>query len=225
MASGTLAPNPIFRPLNATGGIIPGAKLYTYRSGGGSTPATTWSDQGLTTPNAWPTVLSAEGLAILFLDEGGYKFDLKYPDGSQVEGYPVDGILSVSGNIGAEVAFIGGSKASPITDVTFPVGGTYDKLHDGTSLWAIDAGDVAGEFQLEVFLKTDGSAVLSAELVNMDDAPNTAVATVGGSSATGTRLRSGNISLANPGSTKNYGIKVSVSEASGYLWGARIVRV
>lgn len=76
MASGTLAPAPWFVGLDDNGNPVAGGKLFTYLAGT-TTKQATYSDVGLTTPNANPIVLDAGGRAIIYLSPGAsYKFVL-----------------------------------------------------------------------------------------------------------------------------------------------------
>mgnify|MGYP000412339876 CR=1 FL=1 len=56
MATGTLMPAPVFTGLDANGNPVAGGLLYTYAAGT-TTPATTYTDVGLTVANANPVVL------------------------------------------------------------------------------------------------------------------------------------------------------------------------
>jgi len=63
--------------LDATGTPMAGALLYSYAAGT-STPLATYSDVGLTTPNANPVVANSGGLfGPIYLSAAGYKFDLQ----------------------------------------------------------------------------------------------------------------------------------------------------
>ena len=77
MAVGTIMPSPVFTGLDTDGNPLAGGKLYTYEAGT-TTPATTYSDVGLTVANANPVVLNTAGRAAVFLTPGtAYKFLLK----------------------------------------------------------------------------------------------------------------------------------------------------
>lgn len=84
MASGTYAPQPAWVGLDNDGNPISGALLYTYLAGT-STPATTYTDVGLTTANPNPVVLDSAGRATIILSPGAsYKFILKTAAGVTV---------------------------------------------------------------------------------------------------------------------------------------------
>lgn len=68
---------PQFNDIN--GAPLSGGFLYVY-SAGTSTPATSYSDQALTTPNASPIVLDSRGECNCFLADGSYKFVLQDSD-------------------------------------------------------------------------------------------------------------------------------------------------
>jgi len=76
MAYGILMQSPKFQVVDSAGAPLSGGKLYTYGSGT-TTPKATYSDRGLTTPNANPVVLDSRGEAVVWLALGAYKFVLK----------------------------------------------------------------------------------------------------------------------------------------------------
>lgn len=77
MANGTLMPSPVFTGLDATGTPLSGGKLYAYIAGT-TTPQATYSDVGLTVPNANPVILNSAGRATVYLTPGAsYKLVLK----------------------------------------------------------------------------------------------------------------------------------------------------
>lgn len=61
---------------------LSGGKVYTYAAGG-STPKTTYTDRGKTTPAANPIILSAYGTSLIFAD-GNYKFVVKDANDSTI---------------------------------------------------------------------------------------------------------------------------------------------
>lgn len=67
----------IYSVEDIAGAILPGSKLYFYTTGT-STPLATYSDQGLTTPNANPVVAGADGrFGAIWLQATSYKIVLK----------------------------------------------------------------------------------------------------------------------------------------------------
>lgn len=71
---------PRYAPMSGNGTSYPAAKLYFYETGT-STPKDTYSDAGLTTPNANPVVADANGLfGSIYLETGDYKVILKDAD-------------------------------------------------------------------------------------------------------------------------------------------------
>lgn len=77
MATGTYAPRPDFTLFDDSGNIVSGGKLYTYLAGT-TTAEPTYSDVGLTTPNANPVVMDSAGRATVFLSQSvSYKFVAK----------------------------------------------------------------------------------------------------------------------------------------------------
>ena len=78
-AQGTLMPSPKFTAFDNNGDPISGGKVCTYAAGT-STPATTYSDSGLTTPNANPVIVDSSGRASIYLSAGqSYKVVLRQP--------------------------------------------------------------------------------------------------------------------------------------------------
>lgn len=88
MTAPTLMPSPLqtFRQDNG----LPAAwcKLYCFDAGT-STPRTVYRDPAGLIPHENPITLDAKGECLAFFS-GNYKIDLRYPNGAQVTGYPVD---------------------------------------------------------------------------------------------------------------------------------------
>jgi hypothetical protein len=84
MAVGTLAPSPVFTGFDNNGNPLSGGLLYTYAAGTPNTPLATYTDVGLTTPNANPVVLDSAGRCTLFLSPASYNFVLKTSAGATV---------------------------------------------------------------------------------------------------------------------------------------------
>jgi microcystin-dependent protein len=70
-----IAPLGRYRAFDANGNPLAGGKLYTYEAGT-STPKATYTDNTTNTANTNPVVLDADGYADVWLDVGGYKFEL-----------------------------------------------------------------------------------------------------------------------------------------------------
>jgi hypothetical protein len=223
---GTIAPSPWFTGLDDNGNPLSGGLLYTYAAGT-TTPATTYSDSTLATPNANPIVLDSAGRATIFLDATSYKFLLKTSAGVTVR--TADNIQSVAAGAVSglgEIFVFGGDPNTPVTATSYPVGAGFDKLHGGTSVFNIDSANLAaGTYVIDVMGVVVGVVTLTVAIVDLDDgAPDTPLATATITSTTGARARSGSITFAAAGSAKNYGIKVKISGGSGYAWGARLMR-
>lgn len=72
-----------FREDDANGFPLAGGKLYSFAAGT-STPLATYTTQGLTVPNANPTILDVSGRASVYIKDGvGYKFTLTDALGNQ----------------------------------------------------------------------------------------------------------------------------------------------
>jgi hypothetical protein len=72
-STGTVMPAPKYCAYDNNGDPLSGGLLEVFLAGT-STPATTYADVGLTTPNTNPIVLDAAGRATVFLAPGSYKF-------------------------------------------------------------------------------------------------------------------------------------------------------
>jgi len=86
---------PVFKAFTQTGTLAPlvGGKLYAFAAGT-STPLATYSDAALTTPNAHPVVLDANGEAIIYLGAAPYKMRLENSASVVQTGWPIDNIQS-----------------------------------------------------------------------------------------------------------------------------------
>lgn len=223
---GTLTPDPVFQPLR-NGLTLPGGKLYTYAAGTDD-PLLIYQDASLTVPHPWPAVLDSDGKLVIYLKPTSYKFNLTDSLDVPIDIYPIDNIQSVTAGqaIGPGDAFLfGGDAASPLTNIAYPVGNGFDKLHAGTSVMSLDSAQLAGTYELEAMLAGDGASTVSVALVNLDDgAPDTPLVSVS-TNSTGARQRSGAITFAAPGAAKSYGIKAKIDTGSGYAWGVRLIRV
>jgi hypothetical protein len=74
MATGTYAPDPDLRIVDANGVPISGGLIWTYLAGT-TTPVATYTDVGLTIPNSNPIVAGSDGRFVAFLTPGlSYKF-------------------------------------------------------------------------------------------------------------------------------------------------------
>jgi len=79
VATGTYAPDPDLHVVDANGIIVPGGLVWTYIAGT-TTPATTYTDVGLTVPNPNPIVAGSDGRFVAFLAGGiSYKFAYEMP--------------------------------------------------------------------------------------------------------------------------------------------------
>lgn len=224
MSTGTLSPSPWFTGFSDTGTPLSAGLLYTYAAGG-STPATTYSDSALATPNANPIVLDSAGRATIYLAATSYKFILRTSAGVLVK--TQDNIAAVNaGSSGlGEVFVFGGQSNSPITATSYAAGATFDKLHPGTGVYNVDSANLSGTYVLEATGLQDVAGTLTVAIVNLDDgAPDTPLATLTVTSLTGARAQSGTITFATAGAAKSYGIKAKVSANTGYAWGVRLMR-
>ena len=123
----------------------------------------------------------------------------------------------LSQSLVGETKFLGGSPAIVIADSAYPTGATGDTLAPGTVRLPLDSGDLTGTWQLRGMLKTEGGTV-AAVLVNLTDAPDTALVTISSASTTGAQVTSGAITFAAAGTAKDYAVKLQVSDGH-YAWG------
>jgi hypothetical protein len=81
-----LLPNYRWQALDADGAILPGAKLYSYETGGSfSTPLFLYSDVDLAVPLANRVVADGDGrFAAMFLQPEGYDLILNDADGTEI---------------------------------------------------------------------------------------------------------------------------------------------
>ncbi len=224
--AGTLSPSPVFQAFTDAGQPLAGGQLFTYQAGT-STPATTWSDAALTTPNSNPVVLNSAGRAVVYLSSASFKYVLTDSLGAVV--WTADPVQSVAAGATSglgEIFVFGGDPNSPITDTAYGVGAAFTALHAGTAVYVIDSGNLAGgTYALEAMgLVTAGT--LTVAIVNLDSgAPDTPLATLTITSTTGARAQSGAITFDAAGTAKTYGIKAKSSAGTAYVWGARLVRL
>jgi microcystin-dependent protein len=94
MPTGVPMPNPRFRAFDANGNPLAAGKLYAYQSGT-LVAQNTYSDQALTTPNANPVILDANGEATIFIPDGTlYRFILK--NSADVQQWDVNAVEMVA---------------------------------------------------------------------------------------------------------------------------------
>lgn len=150
-------PKPI--PLSTTGGLLAGAKLYTYLTGT-STPQSVYTDYGLSVAHANPVVADSNGVfaPMYWGNTNRYRLTLKTSADVTLAGYPVDdcgpdtaaglGVPTLTGNnVLTGVNRITAAEARLIIDETDA--GTDKRL------WDIDAQ--AGVLKLRTRTDADGS--------------------------------------------------------------------
>ena len=144
---------PRFRPVDVNGDIMPGAKLIFYETGT-TTPANTYSDSALTTPNSNPVVADASGeFAPIYLDPSvTYRAILTDADDVQEwdtdplappRDFPAGTVLWFHGTaVARDAAYppaqwqvLDGNNGTPNGEGRFPI------IADGTTY---DSGDTGG---------------------------------------------------------------------------------
>jgi len=147
----TVCPPPKFVGLDNSGNPLSSGKLYSYLAGT-STPAATYSDSDLTTPNANPTILDAGGRASVYLSATSYKFVLTSSADATI--YTQDNVISSAPyNVDLDV---------PITAGEALTSGQAIYLSDGTGArtagrWYLTDSDTAAYSTLPItgFVTTD----------------------------------------------------------------------
>lgn len=117
LAQKATTPNPNYTPLNNSGDICVGCKLYTYAAGG-TTPLATYTNAGGGTPNANPVIMDSAGRANVWTTPGvSYRFDLY--SAADVLIWTVDNIpggsLAGSSTVTANTIFAGPSSGAAAT--------------------------------------------------------------------------------------------------------------
>ena len=214
--TGTVMPTPTQQFFDDNGTVCSGCKLYTSVAGT-STPQATYADVALSSAHTNPIILDAAGRATIFLSAASYKFQLT--DASEATIWTQDHVQAtqLSQSLVGETKFLGGSPAIVIADSAYPSGATGDTLAPGTVRLPLDSGDLTGTWHLRGMLKTEGGTVTAA-LVNLTDAPNTALVTISSASTTGVQVTSSAITFPAAGVVKGYAVKLQVS-GGHYAWG------
>lgn len=157
MSTGTVMPVPILQFFDSNGDPLALGKLYVYAAGT-LTPATTYTDSTLATPNANPIILNSAGrpasggnVVGVYLDLASYKFVLK--TSADVTVWTLDNVQSTA--VAANQSSLNDindfrltlTTATPVTssDVTAattiymtPAGvGNRIALYDGTATWTV----------------------------------------------------------------------------------------
>jgi len=230
MATGTLAPAFWFTALSDDGFIVPGALLSFFLSGT-STPAPVYHDADLTTAWTQPAACDASGRIVVYLDPAVGNLKMTITDSLGVPfGPTVDPIsptnAGASGGVGTTSFVFGSNSAAEVTVTTYPTGALYSALQPGSSVWIVDSGTLTGTYVLEVVGTQQIAGTLTVALCNLTDgSPDTPLATCAITSLTGQTVQSAIITFPGGGADKSYGIKSQVSANSGFVAGARIVRV
>lgn len=226
---GSLSPVGEQQFFDDAGLVLNGGFLFFYISGT-STPSAPYHDVALATPWTNPIVLNSAGRppGAIYLDPaiGSYKLIRQNSLGVQV-GLTVDPLGATNaGTAGLGMVFdFGGNSSAAITQTSYPSGATYDKLQPGTGTWVVDSATLPGTYVLQATGLQVTSGTLSVSIMDLDDgAPDTPLATLTITSATGQTANSGAITFAAPGVQKHYGIKCLVSANTGFAWGIKIIR-
>ena len=224
----TLAPYETRQYFDGAGNPLAGGKIEAYLAGT-ATPTATYSDS-LGTPNTWPIVCDSEGRCTMFLSTAlAYTVIVKTAAGVVVPGAggPAGGFAPVgAGSAGLGQVFdFGGASGAPIVNTAYVAGAGFETLHPGTAVYPIDSADLPGSYVLRATGLCYPAGTLTVAIVNLSDgAPNTPLATLTITHATGDVGTSGVIAFPVAGTVKRYGIKPIVSANTGYLWGVKLIR-
>lgn len=110
--------------LDANGDPVNGALAKVYLADG-TTPATTYSDEAMSSANAWPIVYSAAGTpGACYVAEGEYKLDLQTSAGVSLDGYPKDDIAVFAFPIGLATGGTGTTTGPTLPTRTILTTGT-----------------------------------------------------------------------------------------------------
>lgn len=225
MATGTLSPVASQQFFDNNGVPLVSGLLYTYLAGT-STPASTYTDAGMTALNTNPVQLDTYGRAVIFLDAKNYKFILKSSTGVTI--WTVDGVASTalaSSSIGGTLFVFGGEEETTITDTSYPSGATYDKCMADTVWFSIDSANLVGTYCLQGQMRSEGGITTTVALVNLSDGtPDTPLVTITSTSATGERQVSSAITFPTGGTAKVLAVKAKVSSGVGYAWMVSLIR-
>ncbi len=196
---------------------------------GSTTPAPVYKDADLQVAWAFPAVTDAAGRIVVYLDPAVGNLKLIMTDADDVPvGPTVDPVAPTNAGvgIGTIVYDFNSNSAASIVVTSYPSGAGFDKCQPGSSPWMVDPAILSGTYVLELTGVQVTSGTLTLALVNLTDgAPDTPIATATLSSLTGATAQSAAITFPASGASRNFGIKSKVSANSGYVIGARIVKV
>lgn len=162
-------PIPRLQAVGLDGRPLAGAKLYTYVTGT-STPKATFSDAGLTVPNANPVVADSAGrFGPIFVGPGDYKITLEDSAGTVIStDDPVEGSSSVTGTTLSGPLTL--AYANPVLTLNKAASGQANTIEGDTNSvtrWKVIPGNstaeaganVGSDFDIEAH--TDAGAFLS----------------------------------------------------------------
>jgi hypothetical protein len=222
--SGSMMPYGVVQYFDDNGDPLAGGQLWTYRAGSTS-PLPTYREADLLTPNSNPVILDAAGRATIFGQPAAYKLVLY--DVGDVLIWSVDNVVTTSASVTGTSSSreMAGGENNSITDLTFPLGATFDKCHGGSKLVIFDSASVEdGTYALQGMMFALGGTV-SAALFNLTDAPDVPMVTMATASPLGVLVQSGGITFPPTGAFKTYAVKVRVSAGVGFVWGLSLIRI
>lgn len=218
---GTLLPHPRIQFFDGNGAPLAGGKLYIFEAGTVS-PYTVYQDIDLSTPWDHPIVLNAAGRpsANIYLDADTVR--VRLDDANDVTIWTADNVpaTGVSGSGLGQAAFcFGGDASYEYNNTSYPAGADFNALVRGAATWFIESSQLGGTYVLEADVWSPLGGVATVGIVNLTDAPNTALTNgeaIGTGSTTGERIRSSSdgISFAAAGTEKLYGIKAHTDDAT-----------
>lgn len=156
MATGTLTPTPYQTIFDDNGDPVSGAKITTYQAGT-TTLAATYSDVGLTTPNANPIIADAAGRYVAYLSPGAsYKFAITTSADVAIRTQDNIGAVPPS-SVDVDVVAVAG-EAIAANEVVYLSDGTGGRT---AGRWYLADGDVAAYSVLAQALGIAPNAIAS----------------------------------------------------------------
>lgn len=217
--AGTLLPLARQRFFDSVGAPLSGGKLYIFDAGT-TTPRTVFSDINLTVAHTHPIILDSAGRVSAGIYIDALTVKVRLDDSLDVTIWTQDNVpstaVSASG-LGRQAWFFGGDHNYEYDNTAYISGSDLNDIAFGSGVWLIDSTQLSGTFVLEAEVVSPLGGTATIALVNLTDAPDTAVTgseVSGTGSTTGERIRSAAITFAASGADKSYAVKVRTSDAA-----------
>lgn len=231
MANGPLAPIPRMQFFDDLGAPLAGGKIYTFLTGSG-TQSPIYTDAALSVAHPNPAILDAAGRITIYMTPNVSQL-WQIATATALPGvflYQVDPVTPP--NIIAPIADqfqlfeFAGSSTTTFANTTYPAGATFDKLHVGTAVLAIDPDTLPTGITYVIRAMVLGTNVSVGVVDLSGGSPDTPIATATGNFPTGVGtpglIESGVITFPAGGSTHRFGIKVKVASGNGTVWSVKL---